>query len=189
MGSDIKMKTRSFRFFALKEDLQTILKEFQSGLNVYYVPTYSDVGPISFDDVTTIENFGVNINGFLSGNMHMLVFLQSTECLWRSYQCKVENKSFIRYSTLNAGNVEYICVNFNGLYQENTIFPTEVSTMYYDNEIAKRLFDEMRRIVRKQAIKTVHGYYICPEVYEQKEKYRFCTIDIKSPKEYDLQIT
>lgn len=183
------MKIRSFRVFALKEDLQAIFKNFQRGLDVYYVPTYSDVGKISFDDVTTIENLGINFYGSHSGNMQMLILLRPTECLWRSYQCKGENEQYTRYSTLSAGNVEYISVDLNGLYQENALFPTEVSTMYYDNEIGKRLFDEMRKIVRKQAVKTVHGYYICPKAYEQKEKYRFCTISVKSPPEYDLQVT
>ncbi len=26
------------------------------------------------------------------------------------------------------------------------------------------------------------------DAYEDKEKYRFCTIDIKSPEEYDLKV-
>ena len=183
------MKKRSFRAFALKEDLQAIFKNFQSGLDVYYVPTYSDVGEISFDDITIIENLGINFYGRHSGNMQMLVLLKTKECLWRLYQYKEENEQHIRYSTLNAGNIDCISIDLNGLYQDNAIFPTEVSTMYYDNEVGKQLFDEMRRIVRKQAVKTVHGYYICPKAYEQKEKYRFCTIDIKSPPEYDLQVT
>lgn len=183
------MKIRRFRAFALKEDLQAVFKNFQSGLDVYYVPTYSDAGEISFDDATMIENLGINFYGSHSGNMQMLVFLQPAKCLWRSYQCKGENGQYIRYSTLCAGNVECITVDLNGLYQDNAIFPTEVSTMHYDNETGKRLFDEMRKIFRKQAVKTVRGYYICPKAYEQKENYRFCTIDIKSPPEYDLQVT
>lgn len=182
------METRRFRAFAHKEDLQVIFKSFQSRLDVYYVPAYSDIGEIFLDDITTIENLGINFYGSHFGNMQMLVLLRQTECLWRSYQCGGEKEQRTQYSTLNAGNVECISLELNGVYQENAIFPTEISTMYYDNEIGKRLFDELRRIFRKQAVKTVRGYYICPKAYEYKEKYRFCTIDIKSPPAYDLQV-
>ena len=44
------MKVRRFRFYAKREDLQAILEEFQSKFDVYYVPTYSDEGPVFFKD-------------------------------------------------------------------------------------------------------------------------------------------
>lgn len=181
-------KKRSFRLFALKRDLQEIFKEFQHQLDVYYVPTYSDAGKISLDDVTAIENLGINFYGSHCGNMQMLVFLRSTECLWRSYPCEKDGNRITRYSTLCAGNAECINVDLNGLYQDSAIFPTEISTMYYDNEAGKQLFDEMKKIVRRQAAKVVNGYYICPNAYEHKKNYRFCTVDIKSSPKQDLQV-
>lgn len=183
------MKTRRFRAYAEKDDLQTVFLELQSKLEVYYVRTYSDMKKISYNSITNIENVGVNFYGSHIGNMQMLVFLKNTECLWRAYQCKGDNgQDLTRYSALALGNTACICVDFNGIYQESTIFPTEISTMYYDNETAKRLYDELRKIIRKQAVKSVNGAYICPKAYEHKGNYRFCTIDIKSPPEYDLKV-
>ena len=48
------MKVRRFRFYAQREDLQAILEEFQSKLDVYYVPTYSDEGPVFFKDAASL---------------------------------------------------------------------------------------------------------------------------------------
>ena len=183
------MKTRRFRVYGEKEDLQSIFEEFQSRLGVYYVPTYSDAGEICYHSISEIENVGVNFHGSHIGNKQMLIFLKDTECQWKVYSCKGDNGQRItRYTALDAGNLEYICVDLNGLYNENTIFPTEISTMYYDNETAKRIYDELKKIFRKRAAKTVNGAYICPKAYEHKADYRFCTIDIKSPPEYDLDV-
>ena len=57
-----------------------------------------------------------------------------------------------------------------------------------ENETAKKLYDGLKRIVRRQSVKTVNGYFICKKAYENRESYRFCTIDIKSPEEYDLKV-
>ena len=74
------------------------------------------------------------------------------------------------------------------MYQEEAIFPTEIATMHYDNETAKELFDGLKKIVHRQSVKTVNGCFICKRAYKDKETYRFCTIDIKSPEEYDLKV-
>ncbi len=89
---------------------------------------------------------------------------------------------------MGAGNLAYICVDLNGLYNANAIFPTEVNTMHYDDEAAKRMYDELKKIFRRQAAKIVNGAYICHKAYEHRADYRFCTIDIKSPPEYDLEV-
>ncbi len=60
--------------------------------------------------------------------------------------------------------------------------------MHYDNAAAKKLFDGLKKIVGRQSVKTVNGCFICKGAYEDKETYRFCTINIKSPEEYDLKV-
>ena len=183
------MKTRRFRAFAEKEDLQNIFQDFQEKSDIYYVPAYSDTGRVSYNSIMDIENLGVIFHGSHQGNMQILIFLKNTVCLWRTYQCRSDNgQEITRYSALDAGNSAFIFADYNGVYRENAIFPTEISTMNYENATAKRLYDELKKSFRKQAVKTVNGYYICPKAYEHKERYRFCTIDIQSPPEYDLTV-
>lgn len=182
------MKTRSFRVYAEQENLQNIFTEFQSGSAVYYVPAYSEQGTFSFSDVTSLKELGVNFSGSHIGNMQILAFYKTTKCLWRQIEWSCCGQSGIRHTSLCDGNTERIDIDLNGIYKENAIFPTEISTIHYDDEISKKLYNELRKIVRRYTVKTVNGYYICSKVYENKEKYRFCTIDIKSPIEYDLKV-
>lgn len=183
------MKIRRFRAYGEREDLQAIFEEFQNKLGIYYVPTYSDIGEIIYQSITDIKEVGINFHGSHIGNMQMLIFLENTKCHWRTYQYKNDAEHEItRYTVLDAGNSGYICIDLNGIYNENAIFPTTISSMHYDNDSVKRMFDELKKIFRKQAIKTVNGAYICPKAYEHRARYRFCTINIKSPPEYDLDV-
>ena len=185
----INMKIRRFRAFAEKKDLQNVFEELQGKWEIYYVPVYSDAGEISYDNIMDIENLGINFHGSHHGNRQILVFVKSAECLWRTYRYKdADGQEIKRYSALDAGNSAFICFDFNGIYKDCAIFPTEISTMYYDNNTVKQLYDELKRIFRKQAVKIAGGCYICPGAYGHKEKYRFCTIDIKSPPEYDIKV-
>lgn len=183
------MKRRYFRAYAEREDLQAVFTEFQRRVGIYYVPTYSDTGKISYSSIAEIEDLGVNFFGSHIGNKQMLILPENTECLWRAYQyAENDGQRRTRYSSLDAGNTRCICADFNGIYQGSAIFPTEIHTIHYDDAAAKMLYDELKRAFRKRSVKTVNGFYICLKAYEHRASYRFCTIDVKSPPEYDLKM-
>ena len=181
-------KVRRFRFYAKREDLQAILEEFQSKFDVYYVPTYSDEGPVFFKDAVGLPDLGTNFFGSHKGNKQILAFSGTIACSWKEYRWSDHEKGGIRYTSLCDENIERIDIDLNGVYQEKAIFPTEIATLHYDNAAVKKLFDGLKIIVRRQSVKTVNGCFICKGAYEDKEIYRFCTIDIKSPEEYDLKV-
>lgn len=185
----MSVKRRSFRVYAEKDDLQDVFTEFQHKLEIYYVPTYSDTGEIYYNSILEIENLGINFFGSHVGNRQMLILPKTVECLWRIFQyMQNDGREGTRYSSLDAGNTACIFVDLNGVYQDSSIFPTEIHTINYDDSAAKLLYDELRKVFRKRSVKTVRGFYVCPKAYEHKENYRFCTIDVKSPAAYDLKI-
>ena len=114
--------------------------------------------------------------------------MDTTVCLWREYRWADHEKSGTRHTSLCEGNTERIDIDLNGVYQGKAIFPTQIAAMHYENETVKRLYDGLKGIVRRQSVKTGNGYFICRRAYENRENYRFCTIDIKSPEEYDLKV-
>jgi hypothetical protein len=179
---------RSFRAFATKEDLHSLFTEFQNVLSIYYCPTYSDTGIINIDDITEIETLGVNRYGNHMGNNQFFVFGSDRKCTWRHYQCQGEKGTITRCSSICDENIDSIAIDLGGIYEDSNLFPTTISTMHYDNECAKELYDCLMKIFRKCSVKRVRGYFICPNAYEKKAKYRFCTIDTKSSREYDLII-
>ncbi len=133
------MKVRRFRFYAKREDLQAILEEFQSKLDVYYVPTYSDEGPVFFKDAASLPDLGTNFFGSHQGNKQILAFSGTTACSWKEYRWSDHEKGGIRYTSLCDENIERIDIDLNGVYREEAIFPTEIAMMHYDNETAKEL--------------------------------------------------
>jgi len=182
----IELTKRSFRAFAEREDLQSIFVQFENAVNVYYVPTYSDTGKAEIDNIEKSESFGINESGSQLGEQ-FLAFLKGQKCIWREYQCKDGTGLKTRYTALSDGNEECINISLGGIYKGNNLLPTTISSMHYENETSKKLFDELKKTIRKMSVKTIDGYYICPCAYIKRDNYRFCKIDFKSPKEYDLK--
>jgi len=78
------------------------LRQLVDKQEIYYVPTYSDIGEIVYHSIVDIKNVGVNFHGSHVGNMQMLIFLKATKCQWRTYQCESGNgHQKTRYSTLS----------------------------------------------------------------------------------------
>jgi len=182
------MKKRNFRVFAEKEDLQKALEVFQAKFDVYYAPAYSDEGPVTFESVDKLSGLGVNFHGSHIGNNVLLVFRKDEKCHWRKYEWHSGEEGGIRYSSLYEENVTHIVIDLNGIYRDSALFPTTISTMYYDNMTAKGLYDGFKRVFRLLSVKNVNGCFICPRAFEDRNRLRFCTIDIKSPPEYDLMV-
>lgn len=182
--------TRTFRAFMEKEDLQLVFTRFQSLLPVCYVPTYSDSGPVTIEDVTRLPDLGLNTRGEHIGNCQLRVFLRQTPCVWRSYQCPGSDntKTVTRHTTLCDENTAAADIDLGGLYRGEALFPTTVSTVHYENEAAKKLYNQLKKCFRHIAVTSVNGYLIGPKACENHKKYRFCTISIKSPPLYDLHI-
>ena len=84
-------------------------------------------------------------------------------------------------------NETSIVIDLGGLYDENTIFPTTVSTIWYD-ESSKRVYNNLKSIMKRYAVSIVNGYMILKNAYDKKEQLRFATISVQSPREFDLKV-
>ena len=182
--------TRTFRAFMEKGDLQLAFTRFQSLLPVCYVPTYSDSGPLTIEDITRLPDLGLNARGEHIGNRQLRIFLRQTPCVWRSYRCpSADNtKTITRHTALCDENTTAVDIDVGGLYQSEALFPTTVGTIHYENEAAKKLYSTLKKCFRHTAVATVNGYLIGPKAYENRKTYRFCTISIHAPPPYDLPI-
>lgn len=169
------MISRSFRVFGTKKDLENIFNEFQKNNIVnYYRCAKSDSNKIT--DITKTDNFGFSLNGSHIGNQYLVI--KSDKIV------RLDNYKHINQKS----NETSIVIDLGGLYAENTILPTTVSTIWYDNESSKKIYNNLKSIIKKYSVSMVNGYMILKNAYDKKEQLRFVTISAQSPKEYDLKL-
>lgn len=168
------MSARSFRVFGTKKDLEKIFREFQENNPVkYYKCGKNDNNEIL--DITKIDKFGISLNGSHIGNQYLVI--KSNETI------KSDEYNHI-YQNLNETSV---VIDLGGLYDTNTILPTTISTIWYDNENSREIYNNLKKTIKRYS-NTVNGYMILKDAYNTKERLRFATISIQSPREYDLKV-
>ena len=57
-----------------------------------------------------------------------------------------------------------------------------------DDESSKRVYNNLKSIMKRYAVSIVNGYMILKNAYDKKEQLRFATISVQSPGEYDLKV-
>lgn len=169
------MSSRSFRVFGTRKDLENIFKEFQNSNTIKYYKCGKS-NSIEITDITAIDNFGISLNGSHIGNQYLVI--KDSEIV------QLDNYNHI-YQKLNEKS---IVIDLGGLYDEKTILPTTVSTIWYDNENSKKIYNDLKNIIKRYSSNTVNGYIILKNAYNEKEQLRLVTISVQSPKEYDLKV-
>ena len=57
-----------------------------------------------------------------------------------------------------------------------------------DDESSKRVYNNLKSIMKRYAVSIVNGYMILKNAYDKKEQLRFATISVQSAGEYDLKV-
>lgn len=183
------MQTRSFHAFFDKSDLIRFLTELQRVQKVYYVPTYSDSNSEMFEDLVLLSWLGINTTGDnTTGTRQFLIFPSDVRCARKIIDSHENNQIHTRWMASFDGNSSCVMIQPGGVYQDNVIFPTIISTMCYDDPVSKKLYDKIKRSAAKNSDKTVNGWYIGYSAYEHRNSFRFCPINVHAPLEYDLKV-
>lgn len=169
------MRARSFKIFGTKTDLENIFKDFQTNNTIKYYKCGKNPNT-EITNITTLDNFGISLNGNHIGNQYLII--QSNEII------QVDSHNHISQDL----NQTSIVIDLGGLYYEdkNIILPTTISTIWYDNENSRNIYNHLKRISKKYSSTTINGYMILQNAYAQKDQSRFKTISVHSPAEYDL---
>ena len=175
------MTTRSFRIFATKEDLISIFNDFQHNNEIQYFKCGRMDDLIQISDITKQLHFGINIRGNHINNQ-WLVCLSNTIPIKSKNKFCADNIFFIDQEL----NKAFILIDIGGFYENQALFPTEISTIWYENENSKHLYTMLKKSCKKFTHCTQNGYLIGKEAYSKREYYRFCTISVDSPSTYDL---
>ncbi len=170
------MISRSLRVFGTKKDLENIFNEFQENNIVNYYRCGKSDSNNKITDITKTDNFGFSLSGSHIGNQYLVI--KGDEIV------QLDNYKHINQKL----NETSIVIDLGGLYAENIILPTTLSTIWYDNESSKKIYNNLRSIIKRYSVNIVNGYMILKNAYDKKEQLRFVTISVQSPKEYDLKL-
>ena len=182
------MQTRRFHAFFDKNDLIRFLTELQRVQKVYYVPTYSVIDSELFDDLVSFSCLGINTTGNTTETRQFLIFPSDVKCVRKTIDLNKNNEIKTSWMASFDGNSSCVLIQPGGVYNDNAIFPTIISTMCYDNSVSKKLYDKIKRLAGKNSAKALNGWYIGYSAYEQRKCFRFCPVSINAPLEYDLKV-
>lgn len=116
-----QMASRSFRVFGTRTDLESVFYEFQKLNLVKYYKCGRNENKI--DDITKTIYFGISLNGSHIRNQYLVIKDDKSIC-------------FDKYKHISQYlNETSVAINLGGLYDENTIVPTTVSTIWYGEDV------------------------------------------------------
>lgn len=122
------MVSRSFRIFATKEDLSAIFSEFQRNMKVHYFKCGRSNELTETWDITKEKLLGVNVHGKHLGDQ-WLVCPEHVIPQKRKNDMIQDESIFFIDQMLNSVSA---IVALGGIYHEEAIFPTEISTINID---------------------------------------------------------
>ena len=163
-----KMLSRSFRIFAIK------IHYFKCG-RIYDL--------IETANITNGAFLGISTKGNHTNNRWLVCHKDVIPLKRKNNMCQ-DNSIFFLDQELNESSV---VINIGGIYEDKALFPTEISTIWYENIESKELYTMLKKSCEKYVACTKNGYLIGKDAYLYKNQYRFCTIGIDSPQIYDLK--
>jgi hypothetical protein len=178
------LKKRHF-FFATKSDLVNNIKalEEQRALKYAKCGLYDTRNYTEYRSIDEFDQLGINISGESSDK----------RCLVVDAQTKIN----VREIKLSAGGCSYsidqqenpTSIMFwpGGLHESGCLIRGEINTLWDQNEQAWELYKFFAKGCVKK-FKAIRGWYFGPEALTLAGKYRFITMTIKQPREYDFEV-
>ena len=176
---------KQINFFALKEDILPVLKEFETPGPVKYIaigiihsPTYS-----SYSRGIDIPDLGSASNASAVNCVSFLVGAADTEINVRSLS-PIDGKS--RFAIDQLKNPETITFSPGGLWNNDILLHGRVATAS-QSKASQTLMKRFETALKKTFIK-VKAFRVGPQALMLLKNGRRLTISAQSPQEFDLTI-
>ncbi|MBI3143580.1 MAG: hypothetical protein HYZ16_12205 [Bacteroidetes bacterium] len=179
------MKSRQIMFFAVLEDIEQILKNIETTIEVHYyktglmdsknIPNYSSI----FDT----PNVGVALSGDWNRIDNYLVMKKETLL---NIETVPQRTGGIKFAVDQQMNQKSVTLKHGGIYNgaENVIVAGRVATVSEDSD-SNELYKLFSNKIKKK-FKKIGTFYVGKIAEEKlKEGWRLVTNE-KSPREYDL---
>lgn len=181
------MKSRQFMFFTQLEDIDYLVKNIETCIDIIYYKTgLHDTRSIpTYNSIFDVPNVGFVSSGDWNRVDSFLVMKKSTPLNIREVPQRTGEMKFAIDQVNNLKSIEF---KLGGVYLEkgNVIVAGRVSTLSEDND-SNELYRLFTTKIKKD-FKKIGSFYVGNCAQEKlKQGWRLVTNE-KSPKEYDLTI-
>ena len=182
------MKSKQILFFTLLEDIENIIRDFESGTEVQYYKTgLLDSRDIpSYKSLFNTPNVGFTFSGDWNRIDNYLISKKPTSLYIREVP---QRRGEMKFAVDQMNNPKSIELKMGGIYKEkeNVIIAGRVATISEDSD-STELFKLLSTKIKKE-FKKIGTFYVGNSAeHKLKEGWRLVTNE-KSPKEYDLALS
>lgn len=182
------MKSKQIMFFTLLEDIDNIIRNFESVIEIQYFKTglFDSKNIPTYNSLLDAPNIGVALSGDWNRVDNYLITNKSASLNIREVPQRTGEMKFAVDQMNNPKSIE---LKLGGIYQEkqNVIVAGRVSTIS-ENSDSLELFKLLSTKIKKE-FRKIGTFYVGKSAEEKlKEGWRLVTNE-KSPKEYDLALS
>jgi len=172
-------------FFALKDDILPVLKDFEATAAVKYVSTGAFNSPnySIFSQGTALPNLGTATSASTINCTSFLVCVADAEVNLRALS-SIDGKNRLSIDQLN--NPDTITFSAGGLWNNEILLHGRVATAS-QSKLSQALMRRFQAALRKRFVK-LKAFYVGPQALAFLKDGRRLTISAQSPQEFDLKV-
>lgn len=179
---------KTIRFFALKEDLLSILDAVEMDFEIVYSPfgnfLESDPFDNEFAHARLIPNLGKAMGSQASTCEAFLLSAKGSSINREKFLSESGER---RVAVDQRMNPHSVVLRPCGLWDANTVISGTIGTVT-DSDEANRIIRLFEKTIKK-SFKKIKAFYVGPEAYQMLLKgQRLACAAVESPPEFDLQI-
>lgn len=179
------MKGNQIMFFGTKEDLEPVIKNIESGLDIKYfeMGLFDYKKEKAYYTVDEIPEFGNPIAGDWNYDLRLMMVPKNVDLFIRDVP---QRKGGVKYAIDPLVNQTSICFQFGGIVKEGILLAGTSGTTYF-SDFALNIYKEFSSSLKRNFKKTGNFYVGVNAEIKLKEGWRLVTNE-KSTKEHDLSI-
>lgn len=182
------MKNNQIIFFTQLEDIENIVRDFESAIEIQYYKTglLENKNIPTYDSLFNTPNVGFTSSGDWNRIDNYLITKKNTSLNVREV---LQRTGEIKFAVDQMNNPKSIELKLGGIYKEkeNILVAGRVSTIWEDSD-SKEIYKLFTTKLKKE-FKKIGTFYVGRKAEEKlKTGWRLVTNE-KSPKEYDLALS
>lgn len=177
--------SKEIYFFALKQDLYSIIKSVQQTVGLQYIMTgaYDSLDIHVYNSLEEYSDLGIKKSGEHQSESFLVL-----EKNWNLNVREVKQiDGSIKYFVDQLQNENSVVLWPGGVYENQYLICGHVGTVKM-SDTSKKIFGTFQKSIKKQCPNRTGRFWYSDKVKDMNGQIRLITINVNQPKEYDLKI-